>query len=73
MAGVNRTGVDGNELPYDGGSAIIDFLGQDVENLGKAVGLTTASLDLDKLNVFRERFAFDKDADIFSIDARDEN
>jgi omega-amidase len=73
VAGVNRTGVDGNELPYDGGSAIIDFLGQDVENLGKAVGLTTATLDLDKLNVFRERFAFDKDADIFSIDARDEN
>lgn len=73
VAGVNRTGVDGNNLPYDGGSAIIDFLGQDVENLGKSAGTATATLNLDQLKKFREKFAFHKDADTFSIDAREEH
>ncbi len=69
VAGVNRTGVDGNDLPYAGGSAIIDYLGQDIENLGGRVGSATAMLDIEKLRVFRERFAFHIDADDFSIEA----
>jgi predicted amidohydrolase len=67
VAGVNRTGTDGNEIPYDGGSSIIDFLGADLVNLGDLEGTASADLDLEKLIAFRERFAFHKDADNFTI------
>ena len=67
LAGVNRTGVDGNDLPYAGGSAIIDYLGAELADLGEGIGIATATLELDKLRSFRERFAFHVDADEFSI------
>ena len=67
LAGVNRVGVDGNDLPYAGGSAVIDYLGHDLADLGDTEGIATASLDLDQLRSFRARFAFHKDADDFTI------
>jgi predicted amidohydrolase len=67
VAGVNRIGTDGNDIPYDGGSSIIDYLGADLANLGDQEGTASADLDLEKLTAFRERFAFHKDADNFTI------
>ena len=67
VAGVNRAGKDGNGLPYLGGSAVIDYLGADLVNLGDAVGVATTTLDRQALVAFRERFAFDKDADDFDL------
>ena len=66
---MNRTGVDGNDLPYAGGSAIINYLGQDLTDLSDKPGVATVSLDKAELETFRERFAFHKDADDFSISA----
>jgi predicted amidohydrolase len=65
--GVNRVGTDGNDLPYSGGSAIIDYLGHELADLGDSVGTVTATLDLDALQKFRDRFAFHKDADDFEL------
>ncbi len=67
VAGVNRTGTDGNHIPYAGGSSIIDFLGEDLANLEDHVGSASADLDLEKLTAFRDRFAFHRDADNFTI------
>jgi predicted amidohydrolase len=67
VVGVNRTGVDGNDIPYTGGSAIIDYFGKELANLNDETGVVTRQLDLDSLQTFRERFAFHKDADEFSI------
>ena len=67
VAGVNRVGSDGNGLPYAGGSAVIDYLGQDLADLGDRPGAATVTLELDKLGQFRERFAFHKDADDFEL------
>jgi predicted amidohydrolase len=67
VVGVNRVGTDGNDLPYVGGSAVIDYLGQEVADLGDRVGTTTSTLDLEQLEKFRDRFAFHKDADAFQI------
>lgn len=67
VVGVNRTGCDGNDIPYDGGSAIIDYLGADLVNLGDREGTASAALESEKLAAFRERFAFHKDADKFTI------
>lgn len=68
VAGVNRTGHDGNDIPYVGGSAIIDYLGEDLANLASETGTASAILDFEKLQSFRERFAFHKDADSFTIE-----
>ena len=68
LAGVNRVGQDGNDLPYIGGSAIIDYLGNDLADLGDKPGAATASLDLESLQKFRDRFAFHKDADSFDLE-----
>jgi predicted amidohydrolase len=68
VVGVNRNGLDGNDLPYSGGSCIVDFLGADLANLQDRNGVASATLDKKALMDFRERFAFDKDADSFSID-----
>jgi predicted amidohydrolase len=65
--GVNRVGADGNDIPYAGGSAVIDYLGQDLANLGDQAGSATVRLNLDDLTAFRERFAFHEDADEFKL------
>ncbi len=67
VASVNRTGSDDNDISYFGGSAIIDFLGDDLANLNDREGSVSANLDLEKLAAFRERFAFHKDADNFIV------
>ena len=67
VAGVNRVGTDGNNHPYSGGSAIIDFLGSDLQNLGNKAGVATALLDLSALKRFRKKLAFQQDADDFLI------
>jgi predicted amidohydrolase len=67
VVGVNRNGVDGNDLPYIGGSCVVDFLGADLADLRDQNGIATVILDKQALSAFRERFAFDKDADEFSL------
>lgn len=67
VVGVNRTGSDGNDLPYAGGSAIIDFFGNEVVKLDADVATATAALDGDAMQKFRKRFPFDVDADAFEI------
>jgi predicted amidohydrolase len=67
VAGVNRCGTDGNDLPHSGGSAVIDYLGHDLADLGESVGQTTVTLDRDALQNFRRKFPFQVDADWFSI------
>jgi len=67
VAGVNRTGTDGNDIPYAGGSSIIGFLGEDLASLDAQEGTAAADLDLEKLTAFRDRFAFHADADNFTI------
>lgn len=67
VIGVNRNGVDNNQLPYKGGSSIIDYLGADLANLQDQNGLVSATLDKASLLKCREQLAFHKDADDFTI------
>lgn len=67
VAAVNRVGVDGNDLAYDGDSAVIDFLGQpQVEAHGREQVLTT-TLSAAALAAHRERFPAMLDADAFDL------
>jgi len=68
-AGLNRVGTDGNNLDYGGDSAIIDFLGQPLIDLGAQEQVATATLCSDALAAHRERFPAWMDADAFRLGA----
>lgn len=68
VCGVNRVGMDGNALEYDGGSVVYSPKG---ERLTLAPDgeetVVTACVNLDALRAFREKFPAWKDADNFSF------
>lgn len=64
--GVNRVGVDGNEIPYSGDSAVLDYLGQPLcEPTGTAV--ETVTLKRADLDAYRQQFPAYLDADRFEL------
>lgn len=65
--GLNRVGTDGNNLNYSGDSAVLDFLGQPMIELGSQEQVATATLDYDALTAHRERFPAWMDADEFRL------
>ena len=65
--GVNRVGVDGNQLPYSGDSAALDYLGQAMADLGAQEQVVTVALDQAALGAFREKFPAWMDADAFEL------
>jgi len=67
VAGVNRTGIDGEKLQYSGDSMIVDPLGEIVLQCGAENNAFTFALQRDRLEEVRNRFPFLKDADNFLI------
>jgi omega-amidase len=65
--GVNRVGVDGNDLHYAGDSGAFDFLGQPLVELGAQEQVVTVALDAAALAAHRERFPAWMDADEFEL------
>jgi predicted amidohydrolase len=68
VVGVNRVGVDGNDLPYAGDSAAIDPVGEALIELGAQEQVATVRLDPAPLLAHRERFPAWMDADEFRIE-----
>ena len=69
VAGVNRVGVDGNGLHYSGDSAVLDFLGSTLVELGDEEVAATTVLSGEALLGHRERFPAMLDGDAFSLGA----
>jgi omega-amidase len=67
VVGINRIGTDGNEVPYVGSSAIIDYLGKPVIHHRHTETLLKATLEPAPLQSYRQKFPVWKDADIFEI------
>ncbi|MEM7281650.1 MAG: amidohydrolase [Pseudomonadota bacterium] len=67
VIGVNRIGRDNNGKDYVGHSAIIDFFGKPMVDAKSDPIVAGATLELDKLNQFREKFPVHLDADEFHI------
>ena len=65
--GVNRVGVDGNDLAYAGDSVALDFLGQPLVELGAQEQVVTVTFDPAALAAHRERFPAWMDADDFNL------
>jgi omega-amidase len=68
VAGVNRVGTDGNGLHYAGDSAVLDFVGQPLVELGPEPQSATVTLSATALAAHRERFPAQLDADRFELD-----
>lgn len=68
VCGVDCKGKDVKDIEYDGTSLAIDFKGNDISVPDPDGGdLIYATLSLDKLNGFREKFPAYRDSDSFSI------
>jgi predicted amidohydrolase len=68
IIGVNRVGEDGNEVPYCGHSIVADAKGEAMtEVANERAEWIFATLDLESLNDFREKFPVRLDADQFKI------
>ena len=67
VVGVNRIGQDGNEIQYQGDSALISYLGNDLLNLSNKDSIQTLSISKSDLMEFRAKFPTDLDADHFEL------
>lgn len=67
VVGVNRIGRDGNEIQYQGDSALISYLGNDLLNLSNEDSIKTYSISKPELTEFRAKFPTDLDADHFTF------
>ena len=68
VAGLNRTGNDGNDFYHSGESAVLNFLGENVLKMNANEEFVhTAILSKDDLENFRKQFAFFQDGDEFNI------
>jgi predicted amidohydrolase len=67
VIGVNRIETDGNNIRYNGGSALIDFVGQVLVSRFDASLVRTVELDYKELADYRESFPAYLDADNFEI------
>lgn len=65
--GVNRVGVDGNEIAYPGESAILNYVGDTLAGSSDEPQLLEAVLESGPLKKFRDRFPFFEDADEFKV------
>lgn len=66
--GVNRVGVDGKGVEYEGGSCVIDAKGNNLYSSPiKVESVHTVSLDFESLANFRDKFPVLMDMDSFSI------
>ncbi len=68
VIGVNRSGVDGRDVPYPGASCIIDASGRTLLELGREEEAATLELDRDALNRLRDDLPFLVDRDRYRID-----
>lgn len=68
VCGVDCKGRDVKDIEYDGTSMAVDFKGNDISVADPdGGGLVYATLSLDRLNSFREKFPAYRDADSFRI------
>lgn len=67
VAGVNRTGVDGNQITHAGGSCVIDPMGKILIQKMKEEVIISYTLQKDSLLNTRKHFPFLRDADKFLI------
>ncbi|MFY0654276.1 MAG: amidohydrolase [Cyclobacteriaceae bacterium] len=64
---VNRVGRDGNGHAYNGHSGVYDYLGEPLNSIGSPAYAIEVLLEKNKLDEFREKYAFLNDSDDFKL------
>lgn len=67
VAGVNRTGTDGNGIVYSGHSSVYDFKGDTLASSAQPNVIITCTLNKYELTLYRSKFPTHLDADKFSL------
>ena len=67
VLGVNRIGEDGLGNSFSGGSVILDFMGKPLADCSEKLKIESATLSMEKLESFRQKFPARLDADKFDI------
>ena len=68
VCGVNRVGVDGLGIAYNGHSVLLDYQAKPLIGFAdNEAGVKTYQIDKSLIDKFRQKFAFWKDADEFEI------
>jgi omega-amidase len=68
VAGLNRTGNDGNNIFHSGESSVIDFKGDQIIDVNnKEEFIQTSTLTKNNLDEYRKQFAFFQDGDEFEL------
>ena len=65
--GVNRVGIDSNQLEYNGHSQVLDFMGNFILQPQEAQGVFVVELNKEKLVKSRKNFGFLNDKDSFEL------
>lgn len=66
VIGVNRIGEEPS-LKYAGDSAVVDYYGRDVVDMAEECGVSVVELDIEAMEVFRNKFDVGRDADDFNL------
>lgn len=69
VVGVNRVGMDGRGVEYNGQSAVIGPKGDAIFTLDGMEAIKTVELSANSLNAYRDRFPAFLDADDFTVEA----
>lgn len=67
VVGVNRVGVDGNDIPHSGDSLVLNPMGEVLYHMANDEDIFTIQLDKQELTDIRAKLPFLKDADRFHI------
>ncbi|MEL1241223.1 amidohydrolase [Flavobacterium flavipallidum] len=67
VVGVNRTGVDGNQHPYNGHSQLVDFLGDYLVNPQESEAVVIEELNRENMLAIRKAMGFLNDRDAFQL------
>ena len=67
VAGVNRTGHDGNRIAYNGKSAVIDYYGNIMYSADESECVKTVELPYSGLETYRKNFPAWEDGDKFKL------
>ena len=65
--GVNRVGDDGVGVPHPGASAVLDYMGKPLVELGADPATATVEVDIEALRRWRDKFPAHLDADAFTL------
>jgi predicted amidohydrolase len=68
VAGVNRVGLDGNGIEYNGHSSVISPKGETIFKIEEVEAIRTVDLNANSLHAFRDRFPAYMDSDDFTIE-----